>query len=201
MLLSLTSQVSIEKDVDGLNPQNSALIAYKTLSPHFFPCTPLGIINLLRYYGLEKKLHGARACVIGRSSIVGLPMAALLTRLNSTVTLCHSASQKIDAIVRESDIVLAALGKAELVRREWIRPGAIVIDVGINKVIDIEGNPKLLGDVERTMGEVASAWTPVPGGVGPMTVAMLLTNVFNAAIHQSSLSQDLKKILIQNVLD
>lgn len=180
----LASKVAIEKDVDGLHPGNFALISSRILAPRFYPCTPLGIVHLLRHYGLSN-LSGARVCVIGRSEIVGLPMAAMLTRLHATVTLCHSATKDINQITKQSDIVVAAVGQANFIQKDWIRPESIVIDVGINRWIDPWGKTKIVGDVAPDVAQVASAITPVPGGVGPMTVAMLVSNVFSAAISQS----------------
>ncbi len=166
--------ISPEKDVDGFHPLNVGLLAQGT--PRFVPCTPLGCMTLLAEAGAE--LAGARAIVIGRSNIVGKPMAALLTARDATVTLAHSRTRDLAGEILRADVIVAALGRAEAIRGEWIKPGAIVIDVGINRTA--EG--KLIGDVEfAAAAERASAITPVPGGVGPMTIAMLLSNTVDAA--------------------
>ncbi|HEU4726422.1 MAG TPA: bifunctional methylenetetrahydrofolate dehydrogenase/methenyltetrahydrofolate cyclohydrolase FolD [Kofleriaceae bacterium] len=162
------------KDVDGLHATNLGYLAQG--SPRFVPCTPSGCMRLLREVGAE--LAGARAVVIGRSLLVGKPIALLLTNANATVTLCHSHTRELADEVRRADIVVAAIGRAELVRGAWIKPGAIVIDVGMNRTAD----GKLVGDVEfAAAAERARAITPVPGGVGPMTIACLLENTVSAA--------------------
>ena len=176
------AEVSIEKDVDGFHPINIGRLAQKGRDPLFVPCTPAGCIYLL-----EKEvgsLEGANAVVLGRSNIVGMPVALLLVRANATVTICHSRSQDLPGIVRQADILVAAVGKAEMVKGEWIKPGAVVIDVGINHKDD-PSKPKgyrLVGDVAYDEAfQVAGAITPVPGGVGPMTIAMLLRSTLKAA--------------------
>jgi methylenetetrahydrofolate dehydrogenase (NADP+)/methenyltetrahydrofolate cyclohydrolase len=161
------------KDVDGLHPVSLGLLAQG--KPGFVPCTPSGSMRLLREVGTE--LSGARAVVIGRSLLVGKPIALLLANANATVTLCHSRTRDLADEVRRADIVVAAVGRPEMVRGEWIKPGAVVIDVGINRTA--EG--KLIGDVEFALAaERARAITPVPGGVGPMTIACLLENTVAA---------------------
>ena len=169
--------ISPAKDVDGLHPINVGLLNMKGREPYFKPCTPQGVIVLLDRSGVT--IEGKRAVVIGRSNIVGLPVAQLLTQRNATVTVCHSRTVGTDAIVREADIVVAACGQAELVKGSWLKPGAVVIDVGTNPVDDATKKQgyRLVGDVNfAEASEVASKITPVPGGVGPMTIAMLLTN-------------------------
>jgi methylenetetrahydrofolate dehydrogenase (NADP+) / methenyltetrahydrofolate cyclohydrolase len=162
------------KDVDGLHPMNLGLLAQG--KPAFVPCTPKGCMRLLRDAGAE--LAGARAVVIGRSVLVGKPVAMLLSNANATVTLCHSKTRDLADEVRRADIVVAAIGKPEMIKGDWIKDGAYVIDVGINRT---EAG-KLLGDVEFTAAaQRARAITPVPGGVGPMTVACLLENTVEAA--------------------
>ena len=167
-------RISPAKDVDGLHPMNlGRLVAGED---GFVACTPLGCMRMLAEMGVE--LSGKRAVVIGRSTIVGKPMSLLLTHAHATVTVCHSRTQNLADIVRESDVVVAAVGRPEMVRGHWIKPGAAVIDVGINR--NAEG--KLLGDVAYDeVAEVAGCVTPVPGGVGPMTIAFLLANVCRAA--------------------
>lgn len=163
------------KDVDGFHPENVGLMLQGR--PRFLPCTPAGVMRMLAVTGVPTS--GAHAVVIGRSDIVGKPMAALLLQkgIDATVTVCHSRTKNIAAVCREADIVVAALGIPEFVTGEMIKPGAIVIDVGINRVGD-----KLVGDVHFDQANaIASAITPVPGGVGPMTIAMLLQNTLRAA--------------------
>ena len=163
-----------DKDVDGLHPVSLGLLAQG--KPVFAPCTPRGCMRLLREVGAE--LTGARAVVIGRSLLVGKPMALLLANANATVTLCHSRTRDLADEVRRADVVIAAVGRPELVAGDWIRDGAIVLDVGVNRTA--EG--KLVGDVEfRAAVQRARAITPVPGGVGPMTIACLLENTIEAA--------------------
>jgi methylenetetrahydrofolate dehydrogenase (NADP+) / methenyltetrahydrofolate cyclohydrolase len=163
-----------EKDVDGLHPWNQARLILGR--PGLRPCTPLGIMRLIETTGVEVK--GARAVVVGRSSLVGKPVAFLLLERHATLTICHSRTRDLAAEVAQADILVAAIGRAEHVRGEWIRPGSVVIDVGINRTP--EG--RLVGDVKfETAKERAGFITPVPGGVGPMTVAMLLKNTLTAA--------------------
>lgn len=176
------SAISIEKDIDGFHPINVGRLAMKRRDPLFIPCTPAGILVLLQKAGV--KFSGARAVVIGRSNIVGMPTSLLLVRENATVTICHSRTENLPAIVREADILIAAIGKPKFVRGDWIKPGAVVIDVGINRVEDAgtKNGYRLVGDVDfEEARQVAGAITPVPGGVGPMTIAMLLTNTLKAA--------------------
>lgn len=174
--------ISLEKDVDGFHPVNIGRLAQKGRDPLFVPCTPYGCIYLLEQAGV--KLSGASAVVLGRSNIVGMPAALLLVRQNATVTICHSRTKDLPTVVRGADVLIAAIGRAEMVRGDWIKPGAAVIDVGINR-IDDPSHPKgsrLVGDVcYEEAKEVAGYITPVPGGVGPMTIAMLLQNTVRAA--------------------
>jgi methylenetetrahydrofolate dehydrogenase (NADP+)/methenyltetrahydrofolate cyclohydrolase len=166
--------VSPQKDVDGFHPLNVGLLHMGR--PRFVACTPRGIMEMLRYHNIL--LSGRRAVVIGRSNIVGRPIAALLEQANATVTICHSRTADLPGEVREADIVVAAIGKPRFVRGDWIKPGAVVIDVGINRTP--EG--KLAGDVAfDEVKTIAGYVTPVPGGVGPMTIAMLLANTILAA--------------------
>ena len=179
---SVLRQVSVEKDVDGFHPTNIGRLAQKGRDPLFVPCTPHGCIVMLERLGV--KLEGANAVVLGRSNIVGMPVALLLVRANATVTICHSRSKDLPGIVRQADILIAAVGRARMVKGSWIKPGAIVIDVGINQ-IDDPTHPKgrrMVGDVDfNEAKEVAGAITPVPGGVGPMTIAMLMQHTLRAA--------------------
>jgi methylenetetrahydrofolate dehydrogenase (NADP+)/methenyltetrahydrofolate cyclohydrolase len=168
-----------EKDVDGLHPANQGrLLAGQ---PGMRPCTPLGVMRLLAETGVA--LKGARAVVIGRSLLVGKPVALLLLEQHATVTVCHSRTADLAGEIARGDVVVAAVGQAALVRGAWIRPGAVVIDVGMNRNAD----GKLCGDVEFVAARERAGWiTPVPGGVGPMTVAMLLANTAAAAEHAES---------------
>lgn len=174
--------IDVEKDVDGFHPLNLGRLAQKGRDPYFTPCTPSGIIELLKRSGAE--LSGARAVVLGRSNIVGMPVSLLLIKENATVTICHSRTKDLPDVVREADVLVAAIGRPEMVRGDWVKPGAVVIDVGVNRVDDDsrERGYRLVGDVAYDeVSEVASAITPVPGGVGPMTITMLLQNTLTAA--------------------
>jgi methylenetetrahydrofolate dehydrogenase (NADP+)/methenyltetrahydrofolate cyclohydrolase len=174
--------ISIEKDVDGFSPINIGRLAQKGREPLFVPCTPYGCIYLLEQAGV--KIEGANAVVLGRSNIVGMPAALLLITRNATVTVCHSKTKDIAGVVRQADILIAAIGKMEFVRGDWIKPGAAVIDVGINSKPDAtkKSGHRLVGDVNfEEAKEVAGFITPVPGGVGPMTIAMLMRSTLRAA--------------------
>ncbi len=174
--------ISIEKDVDGFSPINIGRLAQKGREPLFVPCTPFGCIYLLDQAGV--KIEGANAVVLGRSNIVGMPAALLLIGRNATVTVCHSKTRDIASVVRQADILIAAIGKMEFVRGDWVKPGAAVIDVGINSKPDAtkKSGYRLVGDVNfEEVKEVAGFITPVPGGVGPMTIAMLMRNTLRAA--------------------
>jgi methylenetetrahydrofolate dehydrogenase (NADP+) / methenyltetrahydrofolate cyclohydrolase len=163
------------KDVDGFHPTNTGLLAQKR--PGLRPCTPWGVIKLAEEYKLD--LVGLRACVVGASNIVGRPMALELLLARSTVTVCHTGTRDLKGEVARADLVVAAVGKAAYIPGEWIRDGAIVMDVGINRGAD----GKLCGDVEFAGASQRAAWiTPVPGGVGPMTIAMVLSNTVAAAL-------------------
>jgi len=171
------------KDVDGFHPVNIGRLASgaKALAP----CTPTGCLILAR--SVEPKLEGMEAVVIGRSNIVGKPVAQMLLNEHCTVTIAHSRTRDLPAVVRRADLVVAAVGRPELVRGGWIKPGAIVIDVGIQRVTGADGKTRLVGDVAfAEVADVARAITPVPGGVGPMTVACLLRNTLEAAKMQVS---------------
>ncbi|MCB9580526.1 MAG: bifunctional methylenetetrahydrofolate dehydrogenase/methenyltetrahydrofolate cyclohydrolase FolD [Polyangiaceae bacterium] len=162
------------KDVDGFHPVSVGALWAGT--PGLVPCTPRGCIRLLREAGAD--LRGARALVIGRSNIVGKPMAALLLAEHATVTIAHSRTKDLAGVCREADVIVSAVGRAKMVTRQWVKPGAYVIDVGMNR----DENGKLCGDVDFASVEpVAAAITPVPGGVGPMTIAMLLESTLHAA--------------------
>ncbi|XP_047975435.1 bifunctional protein FolD 4, chloroplastic-like isoform X1 [Salvia hispanica] len=179
---NILNAVCIEKDVDGFSPLNIGRLAMRDREPLFVPCTPKGCIELLHRYGVPIK--GKRAVVIGRSNIVGMPAALLLQREDATVTVVHSRTKNPEAITREADIVITAVGQPNMVRGSWIKPGAVVIDVGINPVEDTSCSRgyRLVGDVcYEEASKIASAITPVPGGVGPMTIAMLLSNTLSAA--------------------
>jgi 5,10-methylene-tetrahydrofolate dehydrogenase/methenyl tetrahydrofolate cyclohydrolase len=173
----ILAAISIEKDVDGFHPENIGKLAMKGHEPLFVPCTPKGCIELLKRSGVDPS--GKNAVVVGRSNIVGMPAAMLLMGANATVTVVHSKTQNPKKICREADIIVAACGSAEMVKRDWVKPGAVVIDVGTNGVEDKtkKSGYRLVGDVDyENVRKVASKITPVPGGVGPMTIAMLLNN-------------------------
>jgi len=183
------------KDVDGFHPMNVGFLA--TMRPGLVPCTPSGCIEILKRSGID--IAGQEAVVVGRSDIVGKPVAMLLTNLNATVTICHSKTRDLPAVCRRADILVAAIGRAGMITKDFVRPGATVIDVGINRITDraeferfFSGNAKrekqfaekgstLVGDVDPHVAEVAGAITPVPGGVGPLTIALLMANTVKAA--------------------
>ena len=170
----VTERIDPRKDVDGFHPYNIGRLVQKR--PTLRPCTPYGCMKLLEATG--EPLAGKHAVVIGQSNIVGRPMALELLMTRCTVTICHSATRDLPGIVRQGDIVVAGVGKAKFVAGDWVKPGAIVIDVGINRLPD----GKLCGDVDFDAAKERAAWiTPVPGGVGPMTIAMLLRNTLQAA--------------------
>lgn len=174
--------ISVEKDVDGLSPINIGRLAQKGREPLFVPCTPNGCIYLLDKMGIQ--IEGANAVVLGRSNIVGMPASLLLVSRNATVTICHSRTRNLPDIMRQADILIAAIGKTEMVRGDWIKPGAAVIDVGMNSKPDAtkKSGHRLVGDVNFDEAkEVAGFITPVPGGVGPMTIAMLMKNTLRTA--------------------
>lgn len=172
---AVIERIDPDKDVDGLTTASIGRLAQGR--PHLVSCTPQGVMTLLAHAGID--LQGARATVIGRSNIVGRPMAMLLEQANCTVTVCHSRTRDLPSILATSDVVVAAIGRAGHVQGEWLKPGAVVIDVGINRLDD----GSLVGDVDfEPAQERASAITPVPGGVGPMTIAMLMRNTFQAAV-------------------
>jgi methylenetetrahydrofolate dehydrogenase (NADP+)/methenyltetrahydrofolate cyclohydrolase len=170
---AIVAAIDPAKDVDGLTPINAGLLAHG--DPGLVPCTPAGVMELLAHEGVE--LEGAEAVVVGRSKLVGVPVARLLLQANATVTVCHSRTRDLDATCRRADVLVAAVGVPRLLGAEAVKPGAVVIDVGVNRLE--EG---LVGDVDyEAAAEVAAAITPVPGGVGPMTIAMLLSNTLQAA--------------------
>jgi 5,10-methylene-tetrahydrofolate dehydrogenase/methenyl tetrahydrofolate cyclohydrolase len=178
----ILSAIDYHKDVDGLHPVNAGRLAQKGRSPLFSPATPSGIMELLAEQNVE--LEGANVVILGRSNIVGMPVALLMLKANATVTVCHSRSVDIPSICRNADILIASVGIPEMVKTDWIKPGAVIIDVGVNRVEDSKKKRgyRLVGDVDYAgVQTVASAITPVPGGVGPMTIAMLLKNTLIAA--------------------
>jgi methylenetetrahydrofolate dehydrogenase (NADP+)/methenyltetrahydrofolate cyclohydrolase len=172
------------KDVDGFHPLNAGRLASGL--PSLVPCTPLGCLHLLK--SELGSLAGLEAVVVGRSNIVGKPMAQLLIAESATVTIAHSRTRDLPAVVRRADILVAAVGRAEMIRGDWLKPGATVIDVGINRLPSEDGKTRLVGDVAFAEAcEVAGAITPVPGGVGPMTIAMLMRNTLVAAYRRTGL--------------
>ena len=193
---AVLNTISIEKDVDGFHPVNIGRLAMKGRDPLFIPCTPYGCIVLLEESGIT--LRGADAVVVGRSNIVGLPVAMLLQKRDATVTICHSRTRNLPDRIRQADIVIAAIGQTEMITGDMIKPGAVVIDVGINQKADptAKRGYRLVGDVDleredlgggvvdvefESAKEVGADITPVPGGVGPMTIAMLMKNTLRAA--------------------
>ncbi|HET8979235.1 MAG TPA: bifunctional methylenetetrahydrofolate dehydrogenase/methenyltetrahydrofolate cyclohydrolase FolD [Solirubrobacteraceae bacterium] len=173
----LTTLIDAAKDVDGLTPVSAGQLAKRR--PGLRPCTPAGVIELLRRHDVA--MEGAEAVVVGRSDLVGKPVAALLLAENATVTMCHSRTRNLPEVCRRADILVAAVGHPQMIRGDWVKPGATVIDVGINRT-----DAGLVGDVEfQAAAEVAGLITPVPGGVGPMTIAMLLANTLAAAQAQA----------------
>lgn len=189
-------RISPDKDVDGFHPVNVGKLVQKRPGPR--PCTPAGVMEMLRREEID--VTGMRAVVVGRSDIVGKPMAMLLTHANATVTVCHSRTKDLPAVCREGEILVAAMGRAAIIRRDYIREGAVVVDVGMNRAETLEQVNDFFGDDERRLKtfakrgstlvgdvhpkdalEVASAFTPVPGGVGPLTIAMLLSNTLELA--------------------
>jgi methylenetetrahydrofolate dehydrogenase (NADP+) / methenyltetrahydrofolate cyclohydrolase len=183
--------VGLDKDVDGFHPVNIGRLSMKGRKPLFVPCTPAGCMVLLEEAGAQFK--GASAVVLGRSNIVGLPVAMLLLHRDCTLTVCHSRSKDLPGICRQADILVAAVGRAEMVKGEWVKPGAVVIDVGINRVPAPEkgeGKHKIVGDVDFAGASGrAGAITPVPGGVGPMTIACLLANTLTACCRANGLPE------------
>jgi methylenetetrahydrofolate dehydrogenase (NADP+)/methenyltetrahydrofolate cyclohydrolase len=174
--------ISIEKDVDGFNPLNIGRLAQKGRDPLFVPCTAAGVMVMLEKAGVQ--LEGANAVVIGRSNIAGMPIALLLVRRNATVTVCHSRTRNLPGLTRTADVLIAAVGRPEMVRGDWVKPGAVVIDVGTNRVEDptCDKGYRLTGDVYfDEVKEVASVISPSPGGTGPMATALLLKNTVRAA--------------------
>ncbi|KAG7614655.1 NAD(P)-binding domain superfamily [Arabidopsis thaliana x Arabidopsis arenosa] len=179
---NILNAVSIEKDVDGFHPLNIGRLAMRGREPLFVPCTPKGCIELLHRYNIEFK--GKRAVVIGRSNIVGMPAALLLQKEDATVSIIHSRTMNPEELTRQADILISAVGKPNMVRGSWIKPGAVLIDVGIKPVEDpsAAGGERLVGDICYVeASKIASAITPVPGGVGPMTIAMLISNTLTSA--------------------
>jgi methylenetetrahydrofolate dehydrogenase (NADP+)/methenyltetrahydrofolate cyclohydrolase len=178
----ILSAISLEKDVDGFHPINIGRLSMKGRKPLFVPCTPSGCIELLVRSGVE--IEGREAVILGRSNIVGLPVSMLLLHRNATITICHSRTQDLPGTCRRADILIAAVGRPKMVKGDWVKPGAAVIDVGINRVEDATAKRgyRLVGDVDfDEVNEVAGYLTPVPGGVGPMTIAMLMWNTLAGA--------------------
>jgi methylenetetrahydrofolate dehydrogenase (NADP+)/methenyltetrahydrofolate cyclohydrolase len=186
---TVTQAIAPEKDVDGFHFQNIGKLTAGNTATAFVPCTPAGCMLMVERE-LGKDLSGLNAVVIGRSNIVGKPMASLLLHANATVTICHSRTKDLAQVARNADILVAAVGRPRMVKGDWIKPDAVVIDVGINRIeveVDGEKKKKLTGDVDFDEAvEVAGAITPVPGGVGPMTIAMLMSNTLQSARRATS---------------
>src|SRR4030067_2268062 len=178
----ILNSISVEKDVDGFHPINIGRLAKKGREPLFVPCTPDGCIYLVDQTGFQ--LKGSNAVVLGRSNIVGMPVALLLVKRDATVTIFTSRSKDLPSICRSADVLIAAVGRPEMVKADWIKPGAVVIDVGTNRVDDptLEKGYRLAGDVDFNEAKEVAGWiSPYPGGVGPMTITMLLRNTVRAA--------------------
>jgi methylenetetrahydrofolate dehydrogenase (NADP+) / methenyltetrahydrofolate cyclohydrolase len=186
---ALTGLIDPAKDVDGLTPVNAGLLALGR--PGLRPCTPLGVMELLASVGVSgDRIEGAEAVVVGRSNLFGKPMAQLLLAANATVTVCHSRTRDLGAVCARADVLIAAVGRPRLVGRAFVKPGAVVIDVGMNRLAPEQAGNRsgLVGDVDfAAVSQVASAITPVPGGVGPMTIALLLRNALLAARPQAGI--------------
>jgi len=180
----ITQSISPAKDVDGFHFVNIGKLTAGRTADAFVPCTPAGCMLMIEDH-LGADLSGLSAVVVGRSNIVGKPMASLLLQVNATVTVTHSRTKDLAGVVRQADIVVAAVGRANMIKGDWVKPGAVVVDVGINRIestIDGETKSRLTGDVDfESVSEVAKAITPVPGGVGPMTIIMLMSNTLRAA--------------------
>ncbi len=179
---AVLKEISLHKDVDGFHPVNIGRLAQKGRDPFFVPCTPAGCMLMVE--SVLPDLNGVNAVVLGRSNIVGMPVALLLVRANATVTICHSRTKNLKDVCRAADVLIAAVGRPEMVKADWVKPGGIVIDVGINRVDDASKprGYKLVGDVAYDEVKEVAGWiTPVPGGVGPMTIAMLLQNTLRGA--------------------
>jgi methylenetetrahydrofolate dehydrogenase (NADP+)/methenyltetrahydrofolate cyclohydrolase len=187
---TVTQSISPAKDVDGFHFVNIGKLTAGLAADAFVPCTPAGCMLMIEDE-LGPDLSGLTAVVIGRSNIVGKPMASLLLKANATVTICHSRTRDLPAVVRQADIVVAAVGRAKMVGADWVKPGAVVIDVGINRIETEESGEKrsrLVGDVDfDAVSAVAGAITPVPGGVGPMTIVMLMANTLRSAKRSAGL--------------
>jgi methylenetetrahydrofolate dehydrogenase (NADP+)/methenyltetrahydrofolate cyclohydrolase len=184
---ALTAMVAAEKDVDGLTPVNTGLLSLGR--PGLRPCTPVGVMELLARSGVE--LQGAEAVVVGRSNLFGKPMAQLLLAQNATVTVCHSRTRDLAAVCARADVLIAAVGSPRMIGEGFVKPGAVVIDVGMSRLTPEQAQNKsgLVGDVDFAVAaELASAITPVPGGVGPMTIAFLLRNTLQAARIQAGIA-------------
>jgi len=185
----ITQSIVPEKDVDGFHFQNIGMLTAGHLEGAFVPCTPAGCMVMIEGQ-LGKDLSGLNAVIIGRSNIVGKPMASLLLKSNATVTVCHSRTKDLPEVARNADILVAAVGRPKMVMGDWIKPGAVVIDVGINRIqveVDGETKNKLVGDVDfDEASRMAGAITPVPGGVGPMTIVMLMSNTLQSAERAAS---------------
>lgn len=180
----ITQSISPTKDVDGFHFVNIGKLTSGNLGDAFVPCTPAGCMLMIEDY-LGTDFSGLNAVVVGRSNIVGKPIASLLLKSHATVTICHSRTNDLPGVVRRADIIIAAVGRPNMIKGDWIKPGAVVIDVGINRIeVEVDGEKKsrLTGDVDYDAAiEVAKAVTPVPGGVGPMTIVMLMANTLRAA--------------------
>jgi methylenetetrahydrofolate dehydrogenase (NADP+)/methenyltetrahydrofolate cyclohydrolase len=180
--VALLQQIDPDKDADGLHPVNLGRLVRS--EPGLRSCTPAGVMRLLSEYKIS--LSGLQAVVIGRSILVGKPLALMLLEANATVTVAHSKSHDLMAIAKSADILISAVGRPQFITAEMVKPGAVVVDVGINRIVDADGNSRLIGDVHfESVSQVAKYITPVPGGIGPMTVAILLQNTVSSCLKKS----------------
>jgi len=179
--VAILHHITPEKDADGLHPANLGKLIRQ--EPGLRSCTPAGVMRLLQEYGIP--LQGKQAVVVGRSILVGKPLALMLLEADATVTIAHSRSQNLPGIAKNADILISAVGNPEFITGEMVKPGAVVVDVGINRITDVSGKSRLVGDIDfASVGKVADFLTPVPGGVGPMTVAMLLQNTVTSYVQR-----------------
>lgn len=176
--IKILSKISINKDVDGFHACNVGALALEGYEPRFVPCTPRGVMELLDYYKVN--IEGKHVVILGKSNIVGLPLSLMMMKRNATVTVCNHMTQREEEITRQADILVSAVGIPGLVKPDWVKEGVIVVDVGINSILDTNNDRKIVGDVDPLVSEKALMMTPVPGGVGPMTVAMLMKATFES---------------------
>jgi 5,10-methylene-tetrahydrofolate dehydrogenase/methenyl tetrahydrofolate cyclohydrolase len=176
------SRIDVTKDVDGFHVNNMGALALEGYEPMFMPCTPRGVMELLDYYKIS--VEGKHVVILGKSNIVGLPLAFMMMKRNATVTVCNHMTQNEEQITRQADVLVSAVGIPGLVKLDWVKEGVIVVDVGINSIVTKEQKNKIVGDVDAGVFEKALLMTPVPGGVGPMTVAMLMKATVESSLRR-----------------